>query len=257
MRYLFKSAFAASLVLGACSPVLSQTGGGVGRGSAHPSQTGNQGQPAGQGQGVRGGNAQHRFGGINQTPWFADANVRRDLRLTDDQFNRLNTVYGQHWTTYNTGLSQLGSLEEQARLQRMQGLQSAFNTNLGTASNDFFQGDQRTRFNQVWMQYRGYDVFNDPTIQQRLNLTPQQLEQLRRLDQEYATQINEVYQGLGNDRVGALRRFSDLRGGINTRVNTILKNEQRPLWRDMLGEPYSFQLPTNGASNQPGGNIRP
>src|SRR5579871_5599704 len=48
-------------------------------------------------------------GQINQTPWFGNADVRSNLQLSSDQFNRLNSAYSNAWNTYNQGIGSLAS----------------------------------------------------------------------------------------------------------------------------------------------------
>jgi len=262
MKRSLKYVLTAALAVGLSSPVWAQTGGSSssgGRGSGNQGSTG-----AGQtGAGQTGNNAaanqaqglnnSFRFGGINQTPWFMDPTLRSDLRLNDNQFNQLSNLYSQYYNQYSNSLGQLGTLSDQERALRMQQLGLQFNQNFGNGLNDVLQGDQRTRFNQLWFQYQGLGLFLDPTIQQRLNLTAQQLQQLRQIEQQYNTQLNEIYQTLGTNRGDAMRRFTELRRRVDDQVNSLLTPDQRTGWRQMLGDPFNFQLalpPANQNNNQ-------
>src|SRR5215203_1903263 len=55
-----------------------------------------------------------------RNPWFGNANVRRQLKLDDAQYNRLNEGYVQYWTPYNQAITTLpADLNEQERQRRM------------------------------------------------------------------------------------------------------------------------------------------
>jgi len=213
-------------------------------------------QPGGQpgGQPNTRANAQV-FGGINQTPWFSNAEIRAQARISDEQFKRLNTAYGQAWNNYNKGIGQLGDLSEQDRARRLQELSGGFYKDFGGTMNDVLPQEQRQRFGQLGVQYRGYDAFGDPTITESLRLTEQQRQQFQRYGQDYSTQLGEIYRGVGDDRTGAGRRFNDLRKSMGERINSTLTEEQRGRWRDMVGDPYNFQ-PFAGSTN-PGRPKRP
>lgn len=183
-----------------------------------------------------------QFGAINQTPFFSDPGLRTHLRLTDDQFTRLNTIHTDQFNRFNTARGQLGAdLTDQQRAQRMQELSTTFFRDFGTAANEVLSADQRQRFNQLGLQFRGFDAFNDPAVQQQLRLNEKQLEQFRRLGQDFNTQLSEISRGFETDRAGATRRFNDLRTNMGDRINSVLTNEQRTNFRGMVGEPFNFQ----------------
>ena len=50
---------------------------------------------------------------------------------------------------------------------------------------------QRARFNQLQTQYQAYDALMDPTVRQRLNLNPQQVQQIEQFRQEWYNQIQQ------------------------------------------------------------------
>jgi hypothetical protein len=185
---------------------------------------------------------------ITQTPWFAEQNLRNQLRLTDDQFNRLNTAYGQQWNRYNTAQGQLGTLSDQQRTQREQELSGAFYKDFGQGTNDVLQPEQRQRFNQLGLQYRGYDAFNDPAIRERLRLTDRQLELMRRQGEEYGTRLGEILKNrTGTDQDAYRKQFEGLQKEMHARITTVLTEEQRAAWRELTGEPYDFPAPASSA----------
>src|SRR4051795_9207090 len=112
MRFL-KLAVTGLVSISLTSPVWAQAGAGAGTGGTGGAGTGGAGTGAAQG-GKTGGTAttttaQGGIGGISQTPWFGNQAIRGQIGLNDQTFNQLNTTYGQAYSTYNTGISQLGS----------------------------------------------------------------------------------------------------------------------------------------------------
>jgi len=194
-----------------------------------------------QGQGsVKGG----QFNGpINQNAWFAQPDIRQQLKLNDDQFNSLNKAHSQAWERYNSGMSSLGKdLKPDQIQERRRDLEQNYYKQFSNATNDVITDPQtRERYNQLYLQYRGYDAFNDPTIQEKLRLTPEQRQKLGQYGQEWTKSMGELGQMYQSDREGATKRFNDMRQREMDRLGTVLTPEQRQTWQKMTGDPYRFQ----------------
>jgi len=205
------------------------------QGQAGQGTQGQQGQP---GQGTQGTN----YSTINQTPWFGDPATRNYLKMNDDQFNQLNKAYTNSWTTYQKGLSSLSpDLTPEQRANRMNELQRDFYNSFSNYSNKVINDPaSQQRFNQLYLQYRGYDALLDPTVQQRLNLTADQRAQLAAQNQQWNQFMGTWNQSYANDPTAASNRFNEMRQQNQQRLNTILTPEQQRTWQQMTGEPYTF-----------------
>lgn len=181
------------------------------------------------------------FGGWNQNPWFFDPRIQQQLQLTDEQREQLRHLYSQFWGRYNQGLTglqdQLG--DAGTRLRRRELGQTLQNDFVGSINSLISDPLQRQRFGQLMLQYQGFNAFNDPTVQQRLDLTERQLEQLERLQQDW----NEKMQALSDESPRARNidaRFNELRQEAGERIGNVLTDEQRRMWLEMLGTPFDF-----------------
>ena len=157
-----------------------------------PGGVGNAGQTGAGQEGVRGvpnNNASSaagvpwQFGAWNRFPWFADPRIRQELRLGNDQFDQLRNNYARSWDVYEGGFNGLpGDLAAEQRSARQRQLgqtfQNEFSGSLDQLLND---PAQRLRFNQLYLQYQGFNAFDDPLVQQHLNLSDRQQRQLRQL----------------------------------------------------------------------------
>lgn len=238
-------------VLAACGIVV---------GPAFSQQAAGQGAAAAQGtagQAGAQGSAQFNYGGITQQPWFADQGIRQQLRLNDNQYNQLNKAWGTQWQTYSRGMGQLNNVPEDQRAARMSEMNQNFNRGFSTATKDVFTPEQQQRYNQLYYQYQGYNAFNDPQVQQKLNLTDAQKQKLRQYSTQFQTQQNDINKSVTTDRQGAGKRFGELRNRDRDFTNSFLTDEQRQTWRQMTGEPYTFSstsTTTGTGTNNPNRN---
>jgi len=175
-----------------------------------------------------------------QQPWFGEPGVRQQLKLTDDQFNRLNQSYGNAYSSLQNSMSGLGTLNERDRQARLQQNYGTFSRSLGTAYQDVLTADQQARFNQLWSQYRGYDALLDPTTSQKLNLTEQQIQDLRKYDAAYQQRMQQLWTLYGTNKDMALNAYKQLQPEFNQQLSRTLNPEQLRQWQQMNGDPYRF-----------------
>jgi hypothetical protein len=182
------------------------------------------------------------YGGVAQTPWFSDTGVRDQFKFSNDQYNALNKAYGDAWTHYNSSLAQFGStLSGPERDQKTRDLQAAFYQNVnGSADRLITDPQQRQRYNQLHMQYQNYTAFNDPSIQQKLNLTPEQRQKLTQYGQEWNQQMGTLHRSYSSDTIGTTKRYNDMVQQNNQRFNSVLNQQQQQTWHQMTGAPYNF-----------------
>jgi hypothetical protein len=182
-------------------------------------------------------------GGYGQMPWFSNQDARTHLKLNDAQYNQLNKGYGQAYEGYQTGMKNMGKdLTDEQRTQKMGELQQGFNKNLSTTANDVFTDpQQRQRYNQLQMQYRGYNAFSDPTVQDKLNLTAEQRQKLGQQGQEWNKQMNGFGAGYKSDPEGTTKKFNEMRTQNGERINSVLTPDQQKSYQQMTGQSYNFQ----------------
>jgi len=182
------------------------------------------------------------FGSINQNAWFLNPNVQAQLNLNPQQVNLLNQLYSQLYGQYYQTQAQLSGSTNSTDEQRLIQAQAInrFYQELSTSSQGVFDANQRARFNQLLLQYRGYQSFTDPAIAQRLNLTSAQNARLREYEQTYDQQLANIYKFRSVDPNVLSARLSELRNDLNRRVDGVLSAEQQLLWKQLVGEPYQF-----------------
>lgn len=160
-----------------------------------------------------GGNQPIYHGGYGQTPWFSNMDTRQHLKMSDAQYDQLNKGYGKAYEDYQNGVKNIGKdLNDEQRAQKMNELQQAFNTSFSTTANGVIvEPGQRLRYNQIHLQYQGYNAFLDPTVQQKLNLTPEQRQKLNQQSQEWNKQMNGFGAAYQSDPEGSTQKFNEMR----------------------------------------------
>jgi len=182
---------------------------------------------------------------ILQTPFFTDPRVRQQLNLNNNQFNALNAAYQNAFTRYNqavNNLNQNANLTPEQRATQLQQLQSQFNQELtGTVNTTLTNPQTLSRFNQLNRQFMGFNAFNDPTIRQQLNLSPDQVRQIRQLSNNFRQQLQQFRRGAGNDLSNVdTGQWNQVWQQYATQLNGVLTPDQQQMWTQLIGQPFTF-----------------
>jgi hypothetical protein len=188
---------------------------------------------------ARGGGDRNRFP-VDNNPWFTNYNLRNELHLNDDQIKRLSDIYNQARSELQ-GRNSSDRLSDEARSERMRELRNQFDEQFSQRASDVFRDEnQRSRFNQLGLQYRGYSAFDNPRLQREMNLNETQLRQLRDLNNSWNSELETLRGTYAGDRTGTEQRFNQLRDRTRTNFEGILDDQQRTAYDEMVGNRFDF-----------------
>lgn len=176
------------------------------------------------------------------TPWFAVPSIRLHLGMNDKQYDEFNSNYQKSWRAYNREYQGISNkLTPAERRRRTVELRNQFHTNLVRDNAKVFQDPASAdRYNQLHLQYLGYDAFNDPNLQNKLNLTPEQTQQLNRANDRWNQQLFNWQRDYPTHRDLVSKQFAASRAAQQQQINQILTPEQRQIYEQSVGEPFDF-----------------
>lgn len=167
--------------------------------------------------------------------------VGKSLNLTPDQITRLNTVTADVQGRYRDNYAKLGSLPEADRAARMRELNTQYHGDWNKSAGGVFNDTQLSRYQQLQYQYGGFNTLYDPTIQTKLGLTAEQTKALADQVGWNDRQRQEINRTAATDPTRATQMYGDYWRQRQERFNTYLTPQQQKVWREMTGEPYTFQ----------------
>ena len=181
-------------------------------------------------------------GYYSRNPWFSNPSVRQELKLNDDQYNALNRQYEQAWVEYNKNRTVIdSSLSLQKQAQREAALRQSFHKQFSPAVEATITDQAaRDRYNQLHNQYRGYSAFQDPTLQQELNLTPEQQQKLDQYNADWNKQVANWRTDYPVKRETVAKQMRDARQAARRNIDGTLTPAQRARWNSLMGQPYEF-----------------
>lgn len=186
---------------------------------------------------------QHRtYYPVSETPWFDHSDVRRELRLSDEEYRSLHEGYGDAWNRYDQKRLQLSpTISEQERMQRMEELNQGFHQDLSNSTTNKIPREiMRQRYNQLYWQHRGIGAMNDPGLQKELNMTIEQKVRFRDMERDWNRRMGEMRNQYPADPDRILKRFNESRAEFNEGIRTLLDEKQLAGWNELRGRPYDF-----------------
>lgn len=173
-------------------------------------------------------------------PWFVRDDLREELELDDDQIERLRNIYdGSRFQREASANGDERAAE--AHRARQRELRGRFDDDFVEGARSIFRDeDQRNRFSQLDLQYRGYSAFDNPRLQRELNLNDTQRRQLRDLNNRWNSELESLRGTYASNRREAENRFNELRERSRTNFEGILNEQQRTAYDEMIGDRFEF-----------------
>jgi hypothetical protein len=183
------------------------------------------------------------FGIPKAAPLFQYSNVRKELNLTDPQFNQLNQSFGQLNTRFAEEFALFQNLDPEQRAVKLQELRRNFNEQFLKSAGGLLNEQQVNRLRQLELQNFGLSVFAEPNFPTQFNLTVQQRERIAALQNQANKSLQEITTLSSTNLDDALRRYQAWRQATQTELNNILTEQQRRMWAQMTGSPFVFTPP--------------
>lgn len=188
---------------------------------------------------------------------FQSTGVPAALNITDRQRTRIDTLTQQLQARFQPQYDRLNSLAAAEQAAVREQLNREYLAAWQNAARDVFNAEQLARYQQLQLQMNGFNAFNDPVVQQSLNLTDDQLAALREQIVWSQQQQAVIQQQAAVDQARAQELFNAFNAEAQTRQNQFLTPEQRQSWAQLTGDPFSFPPMFPAATGQtaigPGG----
>lgn len=137
-----------------------------------------------------------------------------------------------------------GSREE--RMEKMRKHFSERTTKIEKELTEIIGADKFKRLKQIGYQATGVTgAMRNQEIRKQLNITEEQTEKLGSEMREAMSGMREMFQGgQDGDREAMAKKMADMRADAEKRVMTLLTDEQKNKWKEMIGDPIDFKLET-------------
>lgn len=105
---------------------------------------------------------------------------------------------------------------------------------------DSLTPEQLKRLKQIQLQQRGIQAFQDPEVQTTLKMTDDQKEKVKTIAEDAGKDMRELFKnaGGGGNREEMAKKFAAYRKEVMDKTTSVLSEDQKKTWKDMVGEPF-------------------
>jgi eukaryotic-like serine/threonine-protein kinase len=163
--------------------------------------------------------------------------VLDELRLTDEQRPQVKAFCARVGKEWEESLGDVGRLSHAERVRRAVERARAYESEV----NLLLTPEQRARLRQIGLQAEGPGAFNEPEVVAELELTAEQRDQIRTIEDE------TLFGWMKGVRPAAPGESGPRDRPANERILAVLTDEQVQRWRTMTGEPVNFPIAPFGS----------
>jgi phosphoenolpyruvate carboxylase len=204
----------AGLLTGICADQVAAQGPG-GRG----------GQPGG---GFGGGMMMGRGGSPNAAALLGNKSVQEELKLSEDDAKEILQKYNDETNNLLTKI-----LGEKAK------------------------PEQVARLKQIRHQQLGFAAFQDAAIQKTLKMDDGQIKEVKEIAEDMRKEAEELRKDIGMDFTKMREMMTKIQTMQKEAVGkavSVLKDDQKKVWEEMTGKPFTMRNEFPGGPGAPGGN---
>ena len=162
----------------------------------------------------------------------AHSGVQSALSLTDDQQFQLGVFLVERDQAFVEFRKQMPQLDDEARRKRFVSLLNEQEQVLDGVLN----AQQRERLSQIAVQYAGVMAFRNAQVVDALNLTAQQRKSIRLIEGEFWRRLAQNRIPIDSSKSAPAKMT---REEAVDKVLKFLDEEQRQVWKRLIGEPFS------------------
>src|SRR5262249_42296862 len=167
--------------------------------------------------------------------------VQDELKLTEDQTKTVAEASRKQMTARQS-LRDLEGAEREKKTQEL-------NKEAEKVVADTLKPEQAKRLKQISLQQQGAQAFNNPEIAKELNITDEQKQKIKTIQEDAMKEMRTLFQP-GGDRTEAMKKIQELNKATNDKVMGVLTADQKTKWKEMTGEPFKGEIRFGG---RPGG----
>jgi hypothetical protein len=183
---------------------------------------------------------------------LTNKSVQQELKLSDDQVKKIEQTVQEVRQKHMDEFQALRDLDPQERREKGGALFRKVGEETQKALSGVLNPDQEKRFKQIELQVRGPRAFTDPEVQKTLNLTADQQEKIKTINQDAEKQMSALRPGPGGgggeqrNPEEMRKKMTEMRKETMSRSMEVLTDDQKKQWKEMTGEPFEVKFERRG-----------
>lgn len=178
--------------------------------------------------------------------------VQKELKLTEDQIDKVKAVNRKVREKYAEDFQKLQDLDQQERFQKMGELGRKVAEETDKELAGVLKPEQDKRLKQILRQQQGVEAFQDAQVQKDLKLTDEQKESMKAIAEDARKDAREAFQNAAGDFQELGKKMQAMRKEAMDKALAVLKDDQKKEWKELTGEPFTVQFQGFGKNKEKG-----
>ncbi len=163
--------------------------------------------------------------------------VKKELKLTDEQLDKLKAALGKVMAKYKDDFDKFQKAPPSP--EEGQKIAMAFHDDSQKAIAGVLEAQQVKRFKQIVWQLNGLGALQDPELQKDLKLSDEQKKKLDTILNDAVKKMQELQQ----KREPSREKYEAVRKESEEKANGVLSEEQKKNLKELKGPPFEFSRP--------------
>jgi hypothetical protein len=176
---------------------------------------------------------------------LANPKVKQEIKLTEEQDNRIREILRQAGNKYEPEIRKAGLDRDRLLKVGLEAIQE-MRQRINKALPDILKPDQLQRLDQIQIQTNGIISFKRSDVQKKLDLTLTQKLKILKIGGDLKQQIDDVLKDASSAPLrkapAAIRKARELKNAATEEADQTLTSEQKKIWKEMNGEPFDLKL---------------
>ena len=203
-------------------------------------------------RGGPGGFGRGGFGFGGPTALLTNASVAEELKLTDEQREKLRESLKEITAGQRELFGQLRDLSDEERREKLAALRKEMTEKTEKIVSEVLKPEQKKRLTQIQLQQAGVLGYEqNEEVQKVLKLTDEQKQKLSAINEQVRQDMRDLFQGAqGGDRAELAKKMTALRTESQEKAMAVLTDEQKAAWKEATGEPFQVRFEGRGPRNR-------
>jgi Spy/CpxP family protein refolding chaperone len=185
--------------------------------------------------------AQPGRGGGMMGGLIGNKSVQEELKLSTEQVEKVTALTTSLREKMQPEMEKARDLPDSERREKMTELMRTAREDTNKGLKDILKPEQLKRYREIDLQTRGFEaIASDKEVQEKLNITADQKDKLKALQEEYASSQREIFQGGFSPETRT--KMQALRKETNDKATALLTEDQKKTWKEMTGEPFTVRF---------------
>jgi Spy/CpxP family protein refolding chaperone len=175
--------------------------------------------------------------------------VQKELKLTAEQKKQIDTTQQKIRDELQNEFKILATFEGRERDRKKMELAKRITKKSTTSMEEILTPAQMKRLKEISLQHAGVQGLKTPEIEDKLQLTEDQKEQIQKIMQGAIAELRDLFEHTEGAYEESQKKSVDVRNRCYAKAMTVLTDTQKQKWKELQGAPFEVKAKATAQIN--------